>query len=76
MIDRLLTGLLAITVLAGASVAMTAEFISSQSRPASDPQVVQLPRVVVTGRIQPASTDVAKAELPRAPAAELATRPQ
>jgi hypothetical protein len=76
MIDRLLTGLLAITVLAGASVAMTTEFISTQSRSSNDSQVVQLPRVVVTGRVQPASTDLAKAELPRAPAAEQVTRPQ
>ena len=76
MIDRLLTGLLAITVLTGASVAMTAEFFSSPSRSSGDRQVVQLPRVVVTGRVQPVSTDLARAELSRTPAAEQAPRPQ
>lgn len=61
MIDRLFTLTLTFALLAGATLAIGDEFLSSQPiKPV--PVVAQLPRVVITGQVQRAQTDVARAE--------------
>lgn len=74
MIDRLFISTLAFAVIAGATLAIGGEFFSA--RPALHrPVVAELPRVVVTGEVQPARTDVASAE-PRAKSGSPADRVQ
>lgn len=61
MIDRLFTLTLTFAILAGATLAVGDEFFSTQpGQPA--PIVAELPRVVITGEVQPASTALASAE--------------
>ena len=61
MIDRLFMLTLTFAVLAAGSLAIGSEYLSSRHPPAV---VVQLPRVVVTGKVQPARTEVASAQIP------------
>lgn len=63
MIDRLFTLALLVCVLAGGTAAVGSEWFSDRAAQAQT-QVVQLPRVIVTGKKQAASTDVATAEAP------------
>ncbi len=55
MIDRLFLSTLAFAVLAGATLAIGGEFFSHA------PVVAELPRVVITGQVQPVQTSVASA---------------
>lgn len=61
MIDRMFTLTLTFAILAGATLAVGDEYFSTQpNRPA--PIVAKLPRVMITGQIQPTLTEVASAE--------------
>lgn len=58
MIDRLFTLTLAFAVLAGATLAVGDEFFSARDTGPA-PMVVELPRVVITGSVQPSSSRIA-----------------
>ncbi len=62
MIDRLFTLTLTFAVLCGATLAIGGEFFSSQTPQPSTPSVAVLPRVVITGEVQPAQRAMASAE--------------
>lgn len=72
MIDRLFTLALLVCVLAGGAAAVGSELFVDRTAAAklatastsADRQIVQLPRVVVTGKKQAATTDVATADSP------------
>ncbi len=70
MIDRLFTLALLVCVLAGGAAAVGSELFvdrtaaTSASADKADSKIVQLPRVVVTGKKQAATTDVATADSP------------
>ena len=61
MIDHLFTLTLAFAVLAGATLAMSSDFLSTQPAEKPVPKVAVLPRVVVNGEVQAAQTELAKA---------------
>ena len=60
MIDRLFNLVLTLCVLIGGTAAIGTELFSSRAD--SDARVATLPRVVITGKKQPATTEVARAE--------------
>lgn len=62
MIDRLFTLTLTFAVLCGATLAIGGEFFSSQTPQPSASSVAVLPRVVITGEVQPTQRAVAIAE--------------
>lgn len=63
MIDRLFSLALLFCVLAGGTAAIGSEWFAPQQRAiAADARVATLPRVVITGKKQPATTEVARVE--------------
>jgi hypothetical protein len=77
MIDRLFTLVLLVCALVGGTLAIGSELLQPIARGAgAEARIATLPRVVVTGQKQPASTEVARAEsdTAAAPAAGSAAR--
>ncbi len=62
MIDRLFTLTLTFAILSGASLAIGGEFFSTESTQPAATSIAVLPRVVVTGEVQPAQTSIASAD--------------
>lgn len=64
MIDRLFSLALLFCVLAGGTAAIGSEWFAPQHDAVADARIATLPRVVITGKKQPATTEVAHADRP------------
>lgn len=73
MIDRIFTLTLTFAVLAGGTLAIGNELLT-QPKPADARRIATLPRVVVTGQVQRAQTELAQAELPTGAASNVGAR--
>lgn len=62
MIDRLSTLVLTVCVLAGGTLAVGLELLKPRPIPQTNASVAQLPRVVIIGKKQPATTEIARAD--------------
>ena len=64
MIDRLFSLALLFCVLAGGTAAIGSEWFAPQHDAVAEARIATLPRVVITGKKQAASTEVARADSP------------
>ena len=62
MIDRLFTLILTIAVLVGGTLAVGSELFAPRATAQADARIATLPRVVVTGKKEPAQTEMARAD--------------
>lgn len=62
MLDRLFSITLTFAILAGGTLAIGGEWFGNQPAQSPNQLIAELPRVVVTGSVQPTNTTVATAE--------------